>query len=105
MWVVAEDVEAAMGQRPLTDQDVAWLRQCVAAANALIRRYRPTLDDTDEGARYGATRLATDMYERRGSRSDVGQFGEFQQPNFLTSLSYESQLFLGLGRHWPPVVA
>lgn len=132
-WVLREDVEEAMGSQPLTQDDSDWLDMCVAAANRMIRLFRcdlpePTratattgpfsrafnaafkggwtsLDDVDPMVLYGATQLVIEMYRRRGltSGENMPQFSEFGPPP--TSLSYEAQLFLGLGRHHAPVVA
>lgn len=115
-WVYREDVVSAMGSLPLTRDDSEWLNNCVRAANALIRCFRPELccpyepcgcggSCQQEMAQYGGIQLAIEMYRRRGltSGESVPQFSEFGPPP--SSLSYEAQMFLGLGRHHAPVVS
>lgn len=125
-WVVRDEVVAAMGSLPLTKDDDDWLVACVRAANRLIRHHRPDLPiPTREGEftgefsgefeteigwvdpviHYGATQLALEMYRRKGLTSGEGPAGysEFSPPP--TSLSYEAQMFLGLGRHHAPVIS
>jgi hypothetical protein len=127
VWVTSRDVVDAMGSLPLTSGDRDWLAACVLATNALIHKHRPDLplphrmgpfsdqftdqfDDqtgyaVDPMARYGAIQLTLEMYRRRGTYATEGVagFGEFGPPP--SSLSFEAQMFLGLGRHFPPVVA
>jgi hypothetical protein len=115
-WVYRDDVIAAMGSLPLAREDSEWLNACVRAANALIAHFRPDLCTPDEChcgygscetvmAQYGATQLVIEMYRRRGltSGESAAGFSEFGPPP--SSLSYEAQLFLGLGRHHAPVVS
>lgn len=125
-WVTRDEVIAAMGALPLTKQDGEWLDTCVRAANRLIRQFRPELPiptregefgpeftpefDTEIGfvdpaIAYGAAQLAIEMYRRRGlTAGDSGAgFSEYGPPP--SSLSYEAQMFLGLGRHHAPVVS
>jgi hypothetical protein len=125
-WVTRRDVYEAMGSLPLTDDDDAWLQTCVRAANAMIRRFRPDLPLPERGLvepgpdgkprpenpkcldpaiHYGAVQLCIEMYRRKGAmggESPAG-FSEFGPPP--SSLSYEAQLFLGIGYHHAPVVA
>jgi hypothetical protein len=125
-WVTRDEVVAAMGSLPLTKDDDDWLIACVRAANRLIRQFRPELPIptrvgefdgefsgefenepgwVDPMIKYGATQLALEMYRRKGLTSGEGPAGysEFSPPP--TSLSYEAQMFLGLGRHHAPVIS
>jgi hypothetical protein len=127
VWVTSRDVIDAMGSLPLTTGDRDWLATCVRATNAMIHHFRPELpcperlgpfsdqftdqfDDqtgyaVDPMIRYGAIQLCIEMYRRRGTYATEGVagFGEFGPPP--SSLSFEAQMFLGLGRHYRPVVA
>jgi hypothetical protein len=132
-WVIREEVEQAMGSLPLTADDRDWLDLCVRAGNAMIRRFRCDLpvpnraggpagpfaqplspafqvglgqpNSVDPMVTFGAVQLVTEMYRRRGltSGENLPQYSEFGPPP--SSLSYEAQLFLGLGRHHAPVIA
>jgi hypothetical protein len=125
-WATRDEVVAAMGSLPLTKDDDAWLVACVRAANRLVREFRPELPiPTREGEftgefdgefdnepgwvdpmiRYGTIQLVIEMYRRRGlsSGESVAGMSEFGPPP--SSLSYESQTFLALGRHHAPVIA
>jgi hypothetical protein len=125
-WCTDSEVIAAMGSLPLTKDDAEWLSACVRAANRLIREFRPELPlptrvgefdgefsgefETEIGwvdpmIRYGATQLAMECYRRKGltSGESLAGMSEFGPPP--SSLSFEAQLFLGLGRHHAPVIA